>query len=109
MPLEAATAPHHRFDQFSEHLATALRELHVTEHAGALSGVMAECCLAYLGPMERAFLAAATVQACDAEFQACIVEALSLDEIRRGWGRQEWERHEWQRQKCVQAERASAK
>ena len=103
MPLESATEGRHRLDLFSGHLATALHELHVTEQPGALSGVLAECCYAYLGPCERAFLAAATVQACDFEFQACIVEALTLDEIRRGWERREWERHVWQRQKCLEA------
>lgn len=76
MPLESATESRHRLDVFSGHLATALRELHVTEQAGALSGVMAECCMAYLGPIERAFLLAVGAQAADPEDRAALLTAL---------------------------------
>jgi len=65
MPLESATEDRHRLDLFSEHLATALRELHVTDHPGALSVVMARCCRAYLGPIERSFMLAVGAQAAE--------------------------------------------
>ena len=77
MALETATEGRHRLDLFSGHLATALRELHVTEHAGALSGVMAECCLAYLGPCERAFIAAVGLQAVDPKDREALHAALA--------------------------------
>ena len=63
MPLERPTDAPHRLDLFSGHVATALRELHVTKHPGALSVVMAQCCLTYLGPVERGFMLAFAAQA----------------------------------------------
>ncbi len=69
MPLESATEAPHRLVVFAGHLTTALRELRVTEHPGALSGVLAECCLDYLGPNELALLLVAAVQAADAADQ----------------------------------------
>ena len=77
MPLESATEGHHRLDLFSGHLATALHELHVTEQPGALSGVMAECCRAYLGPCERAFIAAVGLQAIDPKDLEAVHAAIS--------------------------------
>jgi hypothetical protein len=65
MALESITDSRHRLDVFSGHVATALRELHVTERPGALSGVLARCFLAYLGPIERLMLLAAAAQAAD--------------------------------------------
>jgi len=76
MSVQAATDSRHRLDVFSEHVATALRELRVTRHPGALSGALAECFIAHLGTNERALLAAAAVQAADAEFRADIHSAI---------------------------------
>ena len=99
IPLESAR---HRLDVFSGHLATALRELHITEQAGALSGVLAECCRAYLGPMERAFLAGGAVQACDAGFQADLIRALEYDQAARKLRQEDRAAYELERQECAE-------
>ena len=65
MHLESAPEAPHRLDVFTGHVATALRELHVTPHPGALSGVLAQCCLKYLGKAEREFMLGVFVQAAE--------------------------------------------
>lgn len=65
MPADTPTEPAGRLESVLAHTGTALRELRTTTAPGALSGVLAECWLEFLGPRERDFLLLTAAQAAE--------------------------------------------
>ena len=99
MPLERPTEGTHSLDDFAGHLTAALRELRTADSPGAMSGVMALCCRAYLGPAQCGFIAAIGLQASSAEFCDDMIRALEYDRRARKQSEKNQVIHEWEQKR----------